>query len=374
MKRLCFILLALLTACENEGLLNPSDKLSSVPVLSVIMTDDNFEELKSNRVLNYDVPARFHFEDIDFEGEIRPSGSGARFHPKWSYKVESSTPNIFGLHEFNLSAQVTDPTFIKTALAKRIFEQMGFPVFLTEYVFTKINFEDEGLFLLIERIEQEFFDKRKLEVYELFKVVKGAKFTFQGGNTLEFNFEKKIPEDDNYSNLAEMINALDTTDVHKNLDWLTEKLDLNNYIVYHAVSSVINNTDGFVNNFFLYRRSPASPFEVIPWDFDNGFDLNNTIGIAGKNAIRDLIWSSDSLRDQYLQVVEFVLDNYYSPSNLFQLIDNTAEMIRDAYNIDPYLGDGRFELDEEVAKLKAHIQNRREFLFEELNSFKEIKH
>lgn len=366
MKKLALFFLIILVSCDNDGILNQSETISEIPILSISISEDNLSELQRSRVINYYAPARFYFDGNEFAGKIRPAGSGARYHPKWSYTVDIEKPDVYELKKFNLNSQATDPSFIKTTLAKYIFNQLDFPVFKSAYASVKINFQDEGLYLILERIEQEFFDNRNLDVYELIKVVKGAKFTFEEGNTLKYNFEKKIPDDENYSNFAEMIYALDTVNISNNHNAISKYIDMSNYLKYHATSSVINNGDSFVNNFFMYKETAQSPYKVIPWDFDNAFDLNESIGIAGENHIKEVIWESDTLRYEYFKNIKYILDNIYTQANLFPIIDKTAVEIEESYNIDPYLGYGRFNLEEEINKLKNHIVERRSFLLNEL--------
>ena len=120
------------------------------------------------------------------------------------------------------------------SLVSELYRQAGFYVFDNFHVFVKINNEDKGLYQFIEIVNEDFFESRLIPVNELYKGGFESKFSFAGSYNPQFHFDKKIPDDDNYSNLFKLIHAVDTSSTINIFNTLGKWLDLNNYIKYHA--------------------------------------------------------------------------------------------------------------------------------------------
>ncbi|OGU34121.1 MAG: hypothetical protein A2068_04785 [Ignavibacteria bacterium GWB2_35_6b] len=361
-KHIGIFVLILLSGCGDE-ILNPSENLSIVPVMEIQMSQDNLNSLRVNRTNDAGYFVNIFYKGEKKKAELEASGAGSRYNPRWSYKIElENGETIEGLSAFNLSAQIYDPTMLNTAIALNYYEQVGLPVFHNSHVFLKINNEDEALLVLLERVEEEYFRKRNLPVFQLFKVGFGAKFSSEGGFYPQFHFEKKIPEDNSFYYLEQLINAIDTSSNENLNSSLGKFIDIKNYIKYHAATSILNNDDSFNNNFFLIKETKDSPFKIIPWDFDKCFSRVNDVKFAGENSIIKKIFKNPITFEWYKNELVYQLENIYTEEKLFKVIDSTASVIREAYNIDPYLGKERYNFENEIEKLKNYISERRAYL------------
>jgi spore coat protein H len=356
--------------CDKDGLFNLSDELTFVPNLEFYVDHDSYLEMLANRTQNYAIPANIFFKNKALYGTIRPSGAGSRYFPRWSYRVELNDQEyIEDYNRFNLSTQVNDPTMLHTTLVSELYRQAGFYVFDNFHVFVKINNSDQGLYQFIELINEEFFEKNNIPVYELYKGGFESKFSFEGTYNPQFHFDKKIPDDDNYSNLYNLIHAVDTSNTNKIFTSLGKWLDLDNYIKYHALTTLINNPDAFENNFFIMKETTNSPYKFLPWDFDRCFERENNVGLYGKNAIIRKLFENESTFNLYKAELENMLNTIFTNENVSLILDAHINKIREAYNIDPYLGDGMYDFDEEIQDLKFYISDRRDFFFEQLPNF-----
>jgi len=342
--------------------------------MDIQIDEDDYGSLLSNRSNNLEVPCKIFYQSKNFIGLIRAQGAGSRYLPKWAYKISlTDGKQIEGLTEFNLSAQVYDPTMVNTTVASRIYKKLGFPVFKNKHIFLKINNRDQGLYPIIERIEKPFFSKRSLPVTELFKLGFDSRFTLTDTYNPQFYFSKEIPDDDNYNSLLEFSNALDTCSNTKIESSLSKWIDIDNYITYHATTSIINNFDAFRNNFFLYRPEKDNPFEIIPWDFDKCFYREDHVKIFGENEIILKLFKDETYITTYKEKVKYLLGTLFTENFIFPIIDSTANLIRDSYKIDPYLG-GIYNFDEEIAELKTFISKRRQYLLNNIDSFDGKQH
>jgi spore coat protein H len=337
--------------------------------MEVLTTHDDLLTLRANRTTNTEIAVRIGWQDNVYNGNIRAAGAGSRYHPKWSYKI-SLAPGQFieGLNEFNLSAQVHDPTMIYTNLALHIFKQIGLPVFRSRHVFMKMNDVEEGLYPMIERVEEPFLLSRNIDYYEVYKVAFGAKFSYKEDVFMPRNFDKKLPDDDNYQSLSEFIHAIDTSSNNNLMNSLGKFLDIEEYVKYHAATTLINNVDALENNFYLYSQSPGGKFRIIPWDFDGAFNKTKTAGLAGENDIIEKLFENEETFQLYNEQLTYQLENVFTEENLYPVIDSVYAVIKEAYDLDPYLGDGRYILDSEIENLKLYIANRRQFVQNNINS------
>ena len=257
---------------------------------------------------------------------------------------------------------------IHATIVSQLYALRGVPIFKSRHVFLKINNSDEGLFLLTERIDESFFEKRAIPVYEYYKANLDSDFSFDALTHPMFSYEKKLPEDNNYDFLFEFFNALDTCKVDNVERSLCLYLNIDDYLIYHAISSITNNNDAFQNNYYIYRQNSVTPYQFIPWDFDRAFDQEHNVGIAGKNKLFNKLYQNEFVKDKYLTEVQFNLDNYFREDIIFPIIDSTVVYIKEAYNIDPFLGGSGQNFDFRVNELKEFISKRIIYLRDEINN------
>jgi spore coat protein CotH len=353
--------------CDTVTDNNPVNELTSIPVLHVYASQEDLLNMYNNRFTDLEIPATVGYDNSIIKGTMEASGAGSRYFPKYSYKFELDKGQYKNLNTFGISCQVYDKTMIKTALASYLYEMTGFPGFFSEPVFVTINDENKGLYVLTERIDEIWFQKKQMQVYELYQVQFDAKFTFTRRNNVKENFEKEIPEDDNFENLETMINAIDDVAPEYVFTELNKYIDVKEYLRYHAITSVRHDPDAFTNNFFLYKETPGAPFRIIPWDFDKTFDVIGSVGLYGDNDIIKKLFQNDSCRVLYKQYMKDILENVFTEEKLYPLIDQYAQKIKPFYQYDPYLGE--FVYEDEVQFLKTFITNRRNYLLGELEKF-----
>ncbi len=366
---LCFFLFLLL-GCENSINDSPSSKFEILPQLDVRISPENRQAMFSNKTINTEFPAKIVFKGITFDGWLRPSGARSRTFPRWSYRVRlPETKSIEGQFIFNLSAQAHDPTMIYTTIVSRLYKQAGFPSFKSHHTFLRLNKQDQGLYPMLEKIDKDFFDRRNLPVAELYKSGSQISFSFEEEFHPSLSFDKKIPDDKNYEPIVNFFHAIDTSTISKIETSLGAFLDIDQYLDYHAITTLVNNTDAFRNNFFLWKEKAGSPFKFVPWDFDLSFNRKKHAGLFGRNNIIEKLLANETTFQIYKTKLDDFVNILYTEENIFPIIDSTAAVIKEGYDIDPHLGKGIYNLEDQVIKLKDFITNRREWVKRELEDF-----
>jgi len=363
-KSATIIIVIIFSACDDLVMINGSESLADIPVIEVFIDEDEYYNMLQTKVTETEAPAKIIYKGETSTGYIRSAGGGSRMHPRWSYRIDlTDNSEVEGLATFSLNSQSLDPTMIHTTIVSRLYALRGIPVFRNKHIFLKINNQDKGLYLIIERIDEDFFRVRNIPVYEIYKAVFDADLSFDTAENPRFTYEKKMPEDNNYAHLFEFINAIDTCAVLNIEQSLGSYMDIDNYITYHAISSLTNNYDAFKNNYYLQRATLTAPYKFYPWDFDRSFDPDNKIGLAGANSLFDKLIQNPILKEKYKAELRFDLDHYFREDVIFPIIDSTARYIEPAYNLDPFLGRGGYSLEDQVNELKLYISNRIELLY-----------
>ncbi|MCZ7557869.1 MAG: CotH kinase family protein [Bacteroidia bacterium] len=372
MKALASIaLLSIFTFCACETADNSTylPDTGEVAVLDVWIPQEYYSSLLSNRWSNEKAPARIFVGETSYSGTFEPQGAGSRYHARWSYKLQlDAGQQINGMNTCNLSAQVFDRTMLRSKLATMIFEGLGFPSFNTAHVFLRINGTDKGLLLQVERVEEEFFRKRGMMVYELIKASFGARFSFSENMHLDKYFSLDIPESGNLNSLGEMIEALDTAPPDRIPEVVGRHLDITNYLRYHAAASILNHIDGFANNMLFYKPTPISPYQIIPWDFDKLLAEDADVGLTGDNDIIRALLRNDSCVAIYKREAKNMLASVIVPGQLFPQLEVYQAAIAAAWALDPKLGLAGFSLQAESAALRRHLIERRDFFLRSIDT------
>lgn len=368
------ILLLLVPACETGPDSNPVWTLEGVPLIDAQVPPERWAELRANRWSNEQVPVALIIDGARARGTLEAQGAGSRYHARWSFKLTmDGEQELFGLRTMNLSAQIYDPSHLRTTLATAAFEAMGFPVFTHRPVFLRVNGTNLGLFQLVERIDEDFFRRRGLPVHELIKCGFGARFSYTEGNHLEKYFEKEIPKSDNLNHFGDFLHALDTAEPARFFEDLAVYLDIENYLRYHVLASILNHVDGFANNLYFYRPTPSSPYQIIPWDFDKLLFPFEEIGLVGGNEIIHTLLRSDSCVALYKREARRAIAGPLDPARVFPPLDDRAARIADAHALDPWLGGAGVDLDLESELLKSHLMRRLAFFRDHLDSLTTLR-
>jgi spore coat protein H len=355
MKYIIFFISAILFYSCDVTDYNPVNELSGVKIVSLFAEDEDLERLLNNRHTSIAVPVKVNFEGETHAGVLRASGAGSRYFPKFSFRVILDNSSIMGVRDFSLSAQPSDPTYVKTAVASYLYKAYDFPVFFSEPVFVTVNNKNYGIYNFIERINEDFFRKRNVPVRELYKVMFEAKFSFLKENRLEANFEKEIPDDDNFSSLANMIIASDAAVPEDIQETLGRHMDIDNYLWYHAISTIRSDPDSYSNNFYIYKRSYESPFMFIPWDFDRTF--TGDVGLYGENELIESLIRNQQVLTSYKTKLKDIAERVFTEDNLYPLIDSYYQKLKPYYSLDPYLENK--DIIAEINFIKEFITLRR---------------
>lgn len=249
-----------------------------------------------NEESNTEYPATFSFTSSKFTALIdnvgfRLRGNTSRYAKKKSFKVSFNAfepgKKLKGVEKLNLNGEHNDPSIIRSKLVWDLMNGIGLPAPRANHVRLYINNQYYGLYINVEHIDENFVESRfGNNNGNLYKCLYPADLTYRSTDANAYKFVqngyrvyelKTNTEQDNYSDIAQLIDVVNHTPASELPAKLEPIFDVNNFLKYLAVEALTGNWDGYSynqNNFYLYKNTITGRFEFIPYDTDNTFGID----------------------------------------------------------------------------------------------------
>ncbi len=213
--------------------------------------------------------------EITLEGVGVRLKSGSSYEPltgKAAFKVRFDKYDeylkLYGLKNITLNNMVEDQSMMHETLAYRIFRAAGVPAPRTGYAWVKVNGEDFGLYVVVEKYDdvfaEEYFDSTQ-HIYE------GSGKDLQTGLVSQFEIDEGDEIDT--SDLQALIAAINNSSQGEWFNEVSAVADLTEMTRMWAVEDSINHFDGYTmarNNYFLHSDD-SGKFSMMPWGADRAF-------------------------------------------------------------------------------------------------------
>lgn len=332
--------------------------------IELAVTSEHLGTLNSMVFARREVPARATIAGESRKVFVRHSGQTSLGQLKKSYTLEFNDGRLFrGHREYVISAQNGDPTKLHSAFGFEAYRQAGLLAPEAEPAAVYLNEEYQGLYYLIEPIDEDFMklrNRRLGSLYEAFNgFYEGAHFSFAGGYDVRLGFESKGERENFYGDLEHLIRILDDS-TPENLPARVEPLlDVENSLRYLAVSVLLHNWDGYFNNFRLHLDPQIGKFQFIPWDLDNLLEFyEGRSRLEGANALSEKLLAVPVYRRRYKQILLELMDEKITIARLDARIDETAANIARAFAADRFLtATGNKPLLEHTTETKQFIRD-----------------
>ena len=133
----------------------------------------------------------------------------------------------------------------------------------------------QGLYTYLDLFDGTWRDREGYSDDQFFKAGHGA---FDATRPLvEYRFEKKNPEDDDFAPLRAFLNGVDLTGT-RSANYLLANADIPQMINYAAVTAIVQHVDSTTKNFYMSQDPTTGRWEIIPWDLDHTLG-NNCCGV-----------------------------------------------------------------------------------------------
>ena len=282
---LLFCVLAALVSCgEFVGSKDDDVSIGKAQKLEVFLSDDNMMRFYSSVSTNESFPCSVIYEKWRGEGKIKVRGYTSRMHPKKSFQLKVDGRKYVLERGDELAG-------ISNRIAMRAYQLAGLPACDTETVGLFLNDEYLGCYNLITYYDEDVLGG------ELYKSYFEDYDHMEKNHPLRSLSEKKFPDDDNFSNLENLLAAVTTLSDAEWQEYVLENVDVEKTASYFAVHDFLMVKDTFRTNLYIaYNKK----FYLLPWDNESCMGYNeNSYEMGGDNQLTRRLVSVPEVKAAY---------------------------------------------------------------------------
>ncbi len=241
---------------------------------------------------------------------------------------------VEGISRLTLNNNNQDPTRICQYLSYRMFRDSGTVASRCNFAKVTVNGEYLGIYSNVESIRKPMLERG-------FGDGSGALFE---GTVTDFlvdwvdKFEKKNkPAKTSYiRKIAELVDADEAVDIEK----LDKRMDIDAFISFWAMESLIGFWDGYCNNqnnFFVYRNPDDKKMYFIPWGTDSAFTERMPLppfrvrprSVHCQAILPNRLYRVPEIRNRYQERLMTFLDEHWNEEQLLAELDQLEAMLKD---------------------------------------------
>ncbi|MBV7506577.1 CotH kinase family protein [Bacillus sp. sid0103] len=334
------------------------------------------------------VPAVLRIGEDRISIKIAYRGNVIRDKKKKSYRIVFQKPyKVNGAHEIHLNAEFSDVSLSRNKLSLDFFDRIGVISPHSQHVLLYINGKNKGIYLEIESFDQFLLKKRKLPDgaiiyatnnranFSLITKKKELKKRLDQGYTLKYGDQEDMVD---LKRFIAMINALSNEDFAKEIP---QVLDVEKYLKWVSSAVCVQNYDGFIHNYALYKNSKTGLYEITPWDYDGTWGRNlhgrkldyDYVPLTGFNTLSARLFHFPHFRNLYNEILTSILENDFTLEVQKPIIDELFDSLKPHMSLDPYINSTAETLELEKKVYFNFIKKRNAFLKKELTSFIKVK-
>ncbi len=363
--------------------------VAQVPELSISISRSDSAELFTRDVFSNDyLPASVRFQGMKWQdARIRFKGRSNRPFPKKSFRVKFSGSRPFlGSWQINLHSLYTDESFLREALSWLVFDDLKTLAPHASYVWLTLNGDPQGLYLMVDRVDKEFLERRGRSPSSLYST--DDEFSLgdlveQPEELLRLYYPKETRKNEGYGDLKGMLHELNTAPDSLFMRMAEKLFDIRSIEEWFTGNILMMMGDSYNKNYYLYRDDSRTvgPWTVIPWDYDISFGLTGDPAIpvpasllnegfgysfpalmGPDNVLKDRLWKTSEFRYHLIHHVEAVLDSIFTEERMSRRIDSLSNLIRSDVEKDRKKRRTVRDFEESVDALKYFVRARRAYL------------
>ena len=366
------------------------------------MTPEDLEHLYERDIHSNDrLPATARLsvdgEVLELRG-LRYRGNSSRRAPKKSFNIrfEDRQDFLYGSSRMNINAMYTDPSMMRERLALDLFRDMGVPTSRTRYFNLYINGIYEGLYLHIERVDEDLIAHSGLSedgtlVRDQFRDFLHSDDRIDGSSFFGFDIDSVDDPDEflhsrtnqrgdpDYGSVADLIRWVYTAEAGSAFaDEFADRIDVDIFMSWLAIHYVLADSDSFGDDYWLYldHEDPDARWKFIPWDKDlsfgsafrqgaqpggtqnDFFSYEGAIGDRWNNKLVDLVLNTPELFELLSDKILFVMDEIFTPEFVRTKAAGLTHLIGDSINRDPTPDSFDLHGQNHFGELGRHLQHR----------------
>ncbi len=312
-----------------------------------------------------------HFRDVGirkkgFIGSL--DGERPSLKVKLNHVHKDQTLN--GVTHLTLNNCKQDAPIVNQFLAYTLFNKAGSPAPRAAFSNVVINGQNLGIYCHVESY-------KKPMVENAFGSDKGV--LYEGTITdfypeFEKSFDRKFgSKKTGLKAIRKLISIIHSEDTDETfLNNLKEVLDVNAFLKYWAIESLIGFWDGYSgnkNNFFFYLDPKDDKFRFMPWGADSVFTTRQGFGRRGSGPriqfaktngiIAGKLYQIPEIRERYSVTMKKILEESWDSNWMLEETNRLEEMLQ------PYVHEAQGGFIEALENLREFITYRKENLLKE---------
>lgn len=261
-------------------------------------------------------------------------GSLSADKPSLKISVDEYAPDarFHGLARITLNNAVQDPSYVAQCIAYALFDRAGLPAPRCSFAHVAVNGQPLGTYVHVESIEDELlahhYGSSNGNLYE------GTLSDFLPAWSGTFARKNDEGEEADWSDIEAVIAAAAAPD-DELLAALDAAIDLDEFIRFWALESLIRHWDGYagnVNNFWLYRSGGRLHF--LPWGTDQVLADRNPVqgdgaptSVYATGILAYRLYRHPEGRRRYLDAMRALLADVWDEGWLLGEIDRMAALV-----------------------------------------------
>lgn len=340
----------------------------------------------------------FGYGTTEANAKISLRGNTSRSRPQKSYKIDlldsAGTWNDQGT--LNLNKHYNDLTKVRNKLSFDLMEEIpNLSSLRTQFVHLYVKdttagstlYEDYGLYTHIEQPNKKFlrnhlFDPNgylyKVTFFEFDRYPDQLKLeTDPTYDKQQFETILEIKGREEHDKLIQMLNDLNNYDIPIN-DVIDHHFDEENLLTWAAVNILMDNMDTNSNNYFLYSPLNIDTWLILPWDYDDGWNLGRKssyfrpyqagLSVYWPNALLNRYFRQQENVDKLTAKIEELYASSINEQTVAQQLEKykaTESFISRMPDVQ-YLSDKVTNLQQEYAEIIATPKQARDRYYEDL--------
>lgn len=293
--------------------------------------------------------------------------------PSLKIKLDSGKQRspIEGINLLTLNNNKQDNSLLSQLLAYDLFNAVGVHAPRCNFVRLSVNGVDLGLYCNVETIGKPFLQRRFGNQDGFLLEGTLADFYPKSLNRLELKgpAEAKIPE-----KIELLAKLLASDDQSVDLEQLEKLIDLDNFLRFWVVESIIGFWDGYCNNqnnFWVYENSANGKLYFMPWGADGAFmgggfpgmPAQGPASVYAESMLANRLFNHPSVNQKYVETMRWVLADVWKEDDLVEKIDRMEKLLME----DPH--QRQKGATQAMRQARRFIRGRREAIEKELDKW-----
>ena len=266
--------------------------------------------------------------------------------------------DLMGYSKVKLSNSIFDATFVRESIGY-LTEGYYLPTSEVGYMNVFINGTLIGLYVSVESVNKPFLTKHfdnnegaffkcepQFHFGEVYDTWPDLRWYGDDSTAYDYQMSYELKSESGWADLLDLIYTLNFE-----IDSIETILNVDRALWFFAASQVMPDLDAYngfyIHNYYLYRNTSSSQFEVIPWDKDHTFGgaMINTIIDLGGNVSWIYNWDpflfeDDDERPLFSQLIDVHLYKKIYTAHMRTIID-------DIYNVN-YIQDLAYGMQDSI--------------------------